>query len=189
MTSAALSKQALRERILDRRDLVSLALREKYALQQRDHALEGLSFKGIIAGYRPVRREADPAPLLRELAERGHTLALPCVLENQRLVFRQWQFGDPLREGAWKIEEPLKQAPQVTPDVVLLPVVAFDPQGQRLGYGGGYYDRLLADPVYERARRVGYAYEFQKVERLPSEAHDATLDYVVTEAALYRFLD
>jgi 5-formyltetrahydrofolate cyclo-ligase len=189
MTPAPSTKQALRERILARRDLVSLALREKNALQQRDFALEGLNFKGVIAGYRPVRREADPTPLLRELAERGLMLALPCVMEDRRLIFRQWQFGDPLREGAWKIEEPLKQAPVVKPDMILLPLVAFDPQGQRLGYGGGYYDRLLADPAYERARRVGYGYEFQKVERLPSEAHDARLDYVVTEAALYRFLD
>ena len=182
-------KKALRERILSRRDLVSLVLQEMHALKQRELALEGLIFKGVIAAYRPIRREADPTPLMKALAEKDITLALPCITDERTLVFRLWQPGDPLRENALKIEEPLPQAPEMKPDMIILPVVAFDTQGTRLGYGGGYYDRTLADPAYERARRVGYAYEFQKAERLPKESHDATMDYVVTETSLYRFLD
>lgn len=189
MNDPASEKKALRERLLSRRDLVSLVLQEVHALKQREHALEGLNFKGIVAGYRPIRREADPTPLLKALAEKDIPLALPCITESRTLIFRAWHPGDPLRENALKIEEPMKEAPVVKPDIILLPLVAFDRSGQRLGYGGGYYDRTLALPEYERARRVGYGYEFQKVERLPSQPHDATLDYVVTEAALYRFLD
>jgi 5-formyltetrahydrofolate cyclo-ligase len=182
-------KAALRERILARRDLVSLALQETFALQQRDHALDGLHFKGVVAGYAPIRREADPMPLLQVLADRGLTLALPCLKENRTLTFRTWHPGDVLRTNRLNIEEPLPNAQEVKPDMFLMPLVAFDEYGQRLGYGGGYYDRLLGEKTYERARRVGYGYEFQKVDRLPREAHDATLDYVVTEAKLYRFLD
>ncbi len=189
MSNAPQDKAALRRRMLARRDLVSLALREHHALQQRDYALDGLHFKGVVAGYRPIRREADPTPLLQVLADRGLTLALPCMEESRTLRFRVWHPGDPLRENRLGIEEPLMTAPEIMPDMFLLPLVAFDEEGRRLGYGGGDYDRLLADKAYERARRIGYAYEFQKADRLPSEPHDATLDYVVTEARLYRFLD
>ncbi|MBY0356168.1 MAG: 5-formyltetrahydrofolate cyclo-ligase [Rickettsiales bacterium] len=189
MSGAPPTKAALRSHLLARRDLVSLALQENFALQQRDHALEALTFKGVVAGYRSIRREADPSPLMQVLYDRKIALALPCLLDDKKMMFRQWTPGDPLRLNALNIEEPLPQAPEVMPDMLIMPLVAFDLSGQRLGYGKGYYDRLFANPAYERARRIGYAYEFQKLERLPSEPHDATLDYVATEAAFYRFLD
>lgn len=183
------SKASIRERMVARRNLVSRVLCEKLALQQRDHAINGLQFRGVIGAYRPTKREADPWPLLIDLHERKLTIALPCLGEHHSLIFRRWEPGDTLSTNRLGIEEPLPEAPELTPDMFILPLIAFDMKGHRLGYGGGYYDRLLAQPSYSSSRRIGYGYDFQKVECLPSEPYDVTLDYVVTETALYRFLE
>jgi len=99
----------------------------------------------VVAGYFPLRDEADPRALMAALSERGHPLALPCVTAGQPLTFRAWKMGDPMHANprAFNIAEPLATAAAVIPGAVLVPMLAFDPDGHRLGYGGGYYDRTL----------------------------------------------
>lgn len=135
----------------------------------------------IIAGYFPFRDEADPRVLLSALASRGHPLALPCVESGRPLGFRSWKMGDAMHAnpGAYGIAEPLPAAPAVVPQVVLVPLLAFDAKGHRLGYGGGYYDRTLR--ALFGARAIGVAYAGQEVPLLPSQPHDHPLDAVVTE--------
>jgi 5-formyltetrahydrofolate cyclo-ligase len=143
----------------------------------------------VVAGYWPTRDEADPRLLMKALAASGATLALPRIeARNAALSFRRWSEGDPLADNHHAIQEPLAEAPRVTPDLVLVPLLAFDARGHRLGYGGGYYDRTLcglraAGPV----TAIGIAYAGQEIAAIPHEANDQRLDMVLTELGLRRF--
>lgn len=134
----------------------------------------------IVAGYHPIRDEADPRALMSELSAQGHPIALPVVaVARSALIFRSWKTGDPLAPNVWGIAEPLASAPEVTPQVVLVPLLAFDSTGHRLGYGGGYYDRTI--DALPRLRTIGIAYAGQEVAAVPREPHDHGLDAILTE--------
>lgn len=141
---------------------------------------------GLVAGYWPMSEEIDPRPLLAELARLGRALALPVVVERDRhLDFRTWSPGDELEPGDHGTFHPFASAPLVIPDVVLVPLLAFDRRGYRLGYGGGYYDRTLEG--LRRAAHVttiGVAFAAQEVAAVPHDGHDQRLDWVATEAGL-----
>ena len=140
----------------------------------------------IVTGYDPIRDEADPRMLMSALAALGHPLALPRVAAaRSALQFRSWKAGDPLTPNAYGIGEPLLEAHEVAPDVVLVPLLAFDAEGHRLGYGGGYYDRTFES--LPAARRIGIAYAGQEMANVPREPHDHRLDMIVTENGVRRF--
>jgi 5-formyltetrahydrofolate cyclo-ligase len=160
----------------------------------RDRFLDGLLPKlalksgAAVTGYIPFGDELDPRPLLAVLGERGFLLAAPSIVERDRpLVFRRWDVYAGLSPGrfGFGIPEPSADAPVVEPDLLLVPMLAFDRRGHRLGYGRGYYDRTLA---MWRARRtivaVGLAFSAQEVLSLPTADDDQRLDWIVTEAAL-----
>ena len=141
---------------------------------------------GVVAGYQPFRSEVDPRPLMRALAERGGLLALPCTPpwgSDEGLAFRLWREGDALAPGAFGVHEPPGTSPLVEPDLVLVPLLAFDRTGARLGYGAGHYDRTLPRLARAGVRAIGLAYAAQVVERLPAEPHDHPLDGILTERA------
>lgn len=145
----------------------------------------------VIAGYIAMADELDPLPLMVKLAAAGHTLALPVVAEKHTpLVFRVWQVGDVLEAGHHGTQAPPMAAAEVIPDVVIVPLLAYDEGGHRLGYGGGYYDRTLA-ALRQRGQvlAVGYAYSGQKVDLLPNHDGDQKLDAVVTGSGVYWFSD
>jgi 5-formyltetrahydrofolate cyclo-ligase len=146
--------------------------------------------KAVIAGYWPVGDEADPRALMKALAARGATLALPRIEEkNAALSFRRWSEGDALVDNHHAIQEPPAEAPRVAPGLVLVPLLAFDATGHRLGYGGGYYDRTLAGLRAAGAvTAIGVAYAGQEIAAIPHEANDQRLDMVLTELGLRRFL-
>ena len=140
----------------------------------------------VISFYWPMGDEADPRAMAARLAERGHALALPVTVEKGApLVFRLWREGDPLIVHAFGMHEPAASAPEVRPDVLLVPLLAFDARGHRLGYGGGFYDRTLA--ALETKLAIGVAYAGQESEALPIHERDHPLDMVVTERGLRRF--
>lgn len=138
----------------------------------------------LVSGYAPMRDEIDPHPLLAALAARGHGLCLPVVAGKGRpLVFRRWRPGAPLVEGAYGALVPEEGAETCAPAVLLVPLLAFDRAGYRLGYGGGFYDRTLAGlrgqgPVLA----IGVAFAGQEVPAVPREATDQPLDWLATEA-------
>lgn len=142
----------------------------------------------IVAGYRAIRDEIDPAPLLETFYCDQVRIALPCVTGPDRpLVFRSWSPGDLLVTGAFGVEEPKPLQPEVRPALVLVPLLAFDLSGRRLGYGAGFYDRTLerqcqAGPV----TTVGLAYEAQRMAHVPTGNHDRKLDWIVTEKRAYK---
>lgn len=136
-----------------------------------------------IAGYAAIRKEIDVFPAMQMLAARGHTLCLPDVEHKQTpLVFHRWQPGDAMVTGSYGISVPEKGY-RLTPDIVLVPLVAFDARGYRLGYGAGYYDQTICQlrGGDKPARIIGVAYSTQQIDEIPAEPHDETLDMVVTE--------
>lgn len=141
-----------------------------------------------IAGYHPKGDEADVMPALAALANAGHATALPLVAGRAwPLVFRLWRPGHPLVPGAFRVMEPMGEAPLVQPDIVLVPLLAFDAAGYRLGYGGGFYDRTLEVLRAEApTMAVGIGYAGQKVDKLPVDAYDQRLDWIVTEQGAWR---
>ena len=143
----------------------------------------------VVAGYWPMGDEIDPRPLMAALAASGCRLVLPVVTaRGQKLDFRAWRDGDPLESGPYGTRHPAAASPPLVPALLLVPLLAFDRAGYRLGYGGGYYDRTLdaltANDQMDKIRAVGMAFAAQEVAEIPRDRHDRRLDAVATEAGL-----
>lgn len=137
----------------------------------------------IVAGFWPMGQEIDIRPLLIALHARGHRIALPVTPKRgQPLHFRAWQPGDALVRGPMGTSQPGPEAVPLVPDWLIVPLLAFDRAGHRLGYGGGYYDRTLASLPGATAIGVGYA--AQELDEVPVGPEDAPLAAIVTEAGV-----
>lgn len=175
---------------------VALARRDSLSAAERAAAAQAIAARGlpvaldvgtIVAGYAAIRSEIDPAPLMQLLAARGACLALPAVVASDAsLVFRAWSVGAPSLLGRFGIAEPAADAPLLVPQIILLPLAAFDRGGHRIGYGAGYYDRTLAGLHTQGLRpiTIGIAAAVQEIGRVPALPHDAPLDYIATEREL-----
>jgi 5-formyltetrahydrofolate cyclo-ligase len=143
----------------------------------------------IVSGFMPMKSEINPLPLMRTLADAGAAFALPAVAgKGKPLIMRAYAFGEPLASGVWGIREPAHDARQVDPDILLVPLLAFDRRGHRIGYGAGYYDMTIAAL---RARKpvvaVGIAFAAQEITQVPTTPRDARLDLVLTEDEVIDF--
>ena len=141
-----------------------------------------------VAGYWPMRQEIDPVPLMKRLFAAGQAVALPVIEKPEKtLSFRAWEPGQVLEDAEFGTSQPPPDAAVLRPKVLLVPLLAFDDRGFRLGYGGGYYDRTIA-ALRQRGEllAVGIAYDAQQVERVPDEDFDQRLDWVVTENAAWK---
>ena len=136
-----------------------------------------------VSGYVALADELDPAPLLARLAEAGHPIALPVVVgPGQALIFRRWRAGDALEAGPRGTRHPLPSAALVVPQILIVPLLAFDGAGRRLGFGAGYYDRtLLKLRASGPTLALGFAFAAQRVAEVPAGASDQRLDWIVTE--------
>lgn len=155
----------------------------------RDHFLASRVYTGagIISAYYPIRTEIDVTPLKAALHMAGHRLCVP-VIEGAGLplAFREWWPGVPMEAGPFGAEVPAG-TDTLVPDLLIVPLVAFDLNGWRLGYGGGFYDRTLERlRSRRRTRAYGYAYSAQQVDAVPSEITDQRLDGIVTEHGMIR---
>ena len=143
-----------------------------------------------VAGFWPIGDEIDVRPALQVLFERGHNLALPVVIGRRRpLVFRAWQPGDVLEASVFGTSVPRSESPQIVPDALLVPALAVDGQGHRLGYGGGYYDRILAQLREGGAFQplvIAVCFACQLIEAVPHDDDDQAVDWVVTENGAQR---
>jgi len=153
------------------------------AVQLLEHVPSAI-FKGrIIGGYWPLPGELDIRPLLNACHAQGHSLALPCTpRKGKPLTFRDWTPADDLKAGPYGTREPHPEKAQVMPNLVLVPLLAFTKHGERLGYGGGFYDRTLAR--LKEAGEVftcGIAYAAQEAATLPTDEHDQRLDGILTD--------
>ncbi|MEM8699079.1 MAG: 5-formyltetrahydrofolate cyclo-ligase [Pseudomonadota bacterium] len=181
-------KAALRKTVFAARKAAH-ATGTEAALAVRDEFLRAGFAAGaeVIAAYRPIRTEIDPTPLMEALAASGYRLAVP-VIEGDGLPLRfaAWAPGSAMVAGAFGAEVPA-QLDWVTPDLVVVPLVAFDRACWRLGYGGGFYDRSLEGLRAVRPTlAVGLAYAAQEVAAVPLEPTDQALDAIVTERGVLR---
>ena len=141
-------------------------------------------FKGqVIGGYWPLPGELDIRPLLQACHAQGHKLALPCTpRKGYPLTFRSWTPMDELKAGSYGTREPYADKIEVKPDLVLVPLLAFTKHGERLGYGGGFYDRTLAKlKEVGEVFACGIAYAAQEAATLPTDRFDQCLDGILTD--------
>jgi 5-formyltetrahydrofolate cyclo-ligase len=177
-------KAELRREALTRRDALPTEMRKSAAEAIAARAFPIPVAPGmVVSGFMPLKSEISPLPLMRKLADAGARLALPVVAgRGKPLIMRSWRWGEPLVPGVWGIREPRPEAPEVQPDILLVPLLAFDRSGHRIGYGAGYYDLTIAQL---RAKKliaaIGIALAAQEVETVPRTAFDAQLDLVLTE--------
>ena len=210
MTDPRAAKDAARAKARALRDSLSGdgrtgdGMRAFAASAVRDRFLEELLLPGLIpdgpvAGYWPLGSELDVRPLLLhlkadELKAGGRSVALPVSgPRGQALTFRDWDPMQPLIAGRYGIQEPGADRPEVAPAVLLVPMLAFDRNGHRLGYGAGYYDRTLdalraaRSPSDGPVLAVGVAFAAQEMDAVPCGAHDERLDWILTERETLRF--
>lgn len=181
-------KTVLRRVMRERRAALEPKTRAMAAFAVRDRLIEvlprlALPATVVVAGFLPIRDELDPRPALTALRERGFQLVLPVVVaRNEPLVFRLWSPETVLEPDAFGIPAPPVWAEVLSPDLLLVPMLAFDRKGERLGYGAGFYDLTLTLlRAQRRALAIGVAFATQEVEAVPVSARDVTLDAVVTE--------
>jgi 5-formyltetrahydrofolate cyclo-ligase len=184
----AARKEQLRLEAFERRNALEKAWRQQASRAIADQVLALPELRDLqpVGGYWPIRSEVDPRPILRGLVKRGQIAALSQIL-HPHLSWREWRPGDVLVKGGFGVREPGPDAPEVFPKALLVPLVAFDRRGGRIGYGKGHFDRAIA--VLEDQHPVltiGLAYAVQEIDRVPVEPHDRMLDVVITEAELIR---
>jgi len=183
-------KAALRAAALARRDTIPAAERQAAAdaIAARPFPLP-VAAGAVVSGFMPLKSEINPLPLLRRLADAGAKLALPVVAgRGKPLIMRAYAFGQELNSGVWGIREPKPEAPEVFPDILIVPLAAFDRRGHRIGYGAAYYDMTINRlRGMKPAIAVGISYAAQEVDDVPVDAHDARLDLVLTERDVIDF--
>ena len=186
------SKKLLRHQLKDLRKMAHSQSDQKILF------LMGENFKNWLAGagdftniaiYLPIQSEIDPLPIVKTVHNPNFSLCLPVIAAiDKPLLFKEWRPGDELVTGIFNIKSP-KNGKTVLPDLVIAPLLGFDHLGNRLGYGGGFYDRT----IYELRNKIkilvlGLAYNCQKVSKvLPVEETDQKLDYVLTEESIFSF--
>ncbi len=180
-----LDKQALRKQAAAARGGLLATARNHAASSLRDLFCANISLSAgaIVSAFWPAKGEIDVLPLVRDLFDRGYMCALPVVIRRgQALEFRCWTPATALVPGNFGIPVPPEDCERVRPDVLLVPLLAFDRAGHRLGWGAGFYDRTLAGLRAERAvLAIGIAFAAQEVDCVPHGPHDEPLDWVVTE--------
>lgn len=183
-------KQAMREEALARRAALRAAAPEA-AEQMARNFVAGipLTDRAVVSAFVAIGEETDPGPLIGLLRGRGHRIALPRVVrKGEKLAFHLYEPGATLIPGVFGLSQPGKDWPEAIPDVLVVPLLAFDARGMRLGYGGGFYDRTLADLRASRnVLAIGFAFAGQEVPDVPCRETDEPLDWVVTETGARRF--
>ena len=189
------SKRALRRRAEKRRAAIAATAGADTGSRLAEHFLNEVApaTGAAVAGYWPMRHEVDPRPLMERLHALGHPCALPVTDGADRpLRFRQWTPETVLVPGAYGTSVPAPEVPQIEPQILLIPLLAFDREGWRLGYGGGYYDRTLSALRHAREQgrwlglAAGLAYADQETSSVPHGPRDQPLDWIVTESAARR---
>ena len=178
-------KKHIRKRIIKAREIKNKNnLKVKFSLLREE--LKKKIFKNKIVGsYYPVNFEADTFQLMRMFKQKGYKLSLPVISSKYDMNFYTWNLNDPLYVNKYGIPEP-KSKIKVIPSILLIPMVAYDKRLNRLGYGGGYYDRFLKKYEKKNILKIGLAITCQEVKKLPLNSFDRKMDFVLTEKKLYK---
>ncbi len=179
-------KRALRVAALARRDALAPDVRMRAAKAVAERGLPFKIYKNtVFSAYEPMRSEFDPRPLLEKITAAGGKVVLPAIVGG-RIVFRLHESGAKLVAGTFGTSEPPAEARELKPDILLVPLLAFDAKGRRIGYGKGYYDAAIARMRSERrVGVVGLAFEEQRFDEVPVTERDQRLDLILTEQREY----
>ncbi|WP_420961344.1 5-formyltetrahydrofolate cyclo-ligase [Brucella sp. IR073] len=180
-------KAQLRRAALGRRDALDAGYRAEASRLAAEHgAAIPISPGTVISGFWPIRSEIDPRPLLSILHERGARLCLPVVLDRETIVFRAYAPDTALIDTGFGTKGPGPEAALLDPDIMLVPLAAFDAHGGRIGYGAGHYDRAIGWMAKRNIVPVliGLAFDAQEVAHVPQEPHDIRLSQILTESGL-----
>ncbi|MCA1969643.1 MAG: 5-formyltetrahydrofolate cyclo-ligase [Rhizobium sp.] len=184
-------KSKFRNERLAARDLLPADTRTEYSLLMADHGGDAFDFEPgtIISGFLPIRSEADIRPLMARLKARGARLCLPVVQDKMTIVFRELVTGAELVDTGFGTRGPGPDAVVLDPDILLVPLSAFDARGNRIGYGAGHYDRAITRLLQKgrEPRLIGIAFDCQEVSEVPTEPHDVRLQAILTESGFRTF--
>ena len=176
MLKSKLRKKILKIRKIAKKDNLKIDFNKVFSLIKKNNLT-----KKSIGGYFPVNHEVDDLEILREFAKKNYQISLPVIKKNFNMNFYKWSFNDPLKINQYGIPEPNSKK-LIYPDIILVPLVAFDNNLNRLGYGGGYYDRAIKKlSGKKKFLKIGLAFSFQKVNNVPITKYDKKLDYIVTD--------
>lgn len=185
-------KDALRKEALAKRDGLDPVARIEMSMALADHGAGAIHFEpgSVVAGFFPIRSEIDLRPLMDRLRERGARLCVPAIIDRTTIVFRELVKGAELVSAGFGTVGPGPEAEILDPDIILMPLAAFDGEGNRIGYGAGHYDRAISRlHVKSRLPRlIGCAFSVQEVEAVPAEPHDVKMHAALTENGLRSFL-
>ena len=190
MTSG-LSKSQIRMERLALRDALSVEQRQLKSLAIAENGASALRFAAasVVSGFMPIRSEVDVRPLMEALRARAGRICLPVMVDRETIVFREYVKSAELVKSGFGTTGPGENAAVLDPDVLLVPLSAFDPNGHRIGYGAGHYDRAIAR-LHTKGLNptlIGIAFDCQEVSSVPAEAHDVGLDAVLTESGVRYF--
>ena len=148
--------------------------------------LEKIRIKNkIVGGYYPYNFEIDILQILKKLEKKNYLISLPKVGQNNKMTFYQWSFKDPLSINTYGIPEPISKK-KINPEILLIPLVAFDSGLNRLGYGGGFYDRYISSLQKDkRIIKIGLGFSFQQINKIPINQFDKKLDYIITDKDIF----
>ncbi len=184
-------KANLRNGRLAARDTLPEAERLEKNLSLTAHGLGAVqvSVGTVVSGFLPIRSEVDLKPLMAALAQEGARLCLPAILDKETIVFRQYRPDAELIAMGFGTDGPAEHEPVLQPEIMLVPLSAFDARGNRIGYGGGYYDRAIHELRQKghNPRLIGIAFDCQEVASVPVEPHDIRLDAILTESGYRPF--
>ena len=176
MSKSKLRKKALKIRKVANKNNLKIDFNKVFSLIKKNYLI-----KKSIGGYFPVNYEVDDLEILKEFAKKNYQISLPVIKKNFNMDFYKWSFDDPLKINQYGIPEPNSKK-LIYPDVILVPLVAFDNNLNRLGYGGGYYDRVIKKlSKKKKILKIGLAFSIQKINSVPVTKYDKKLDYIVTD--------
>ena len=176
MLKSKLRKKALKIRKVANKNNLKIDFNKVFSLIKKNHLI-----KKSIGGYFPVNYEVDDLEILKEFAKKNYQISLPVIKKNFNMDFYEWSFDDPLKINQYGIPEPNSKK-LIYPDLILVPLVAFDNNLNRLGYGGGYYDRVIKKLSKKKEiLKIGLAFSIQKINNVPVTRYDKKLDYIITD--------
>lgn len=188
MTGIPEKKKILRGEALARRDKLDHAYRKEASLKiaETGGTFVSVTPGTVVSAFLPIRSEVDLRPLISTLTERGALICLPAIIDKTTIVFRELVSGAELVDMGFGTVGPGADATVLDPSIMLVPLAAFDRNGMRIGYGGGYYDRAIARLRSKgvKPRLIGIAFDCQEVDSVPFEAHDIALETIITESGL-----
>jgi 5-formyltetrahydrofolate cyclo-ligase len=190
MISKALKAQLRAERLAARDAIPSESRIEKsLAMAEAGGAAIDFTPGTEVSGFFPIKSEVDVRPLMQRLKDKGARLSVPVVVDRQTIVFRELVAGAPLVSTGFGTFGPGPDARVVDPEIMLVPMSAFDRIGHRIGYGAGFYDRAISrlHDMGRQPKLIGVAFDCQEIEVIPAEDHDVALDAILTESGFKVF--